>query len=89
MPTPLWHPSPPHHFLHAVVNMLTTNVLPTDPNPSEPLSENRPLPPAVVWRLKFTPRRGCELYPIGQIGLEGGRWGGVLPEEYVRWRMSR
>ncbi|RXK35825.1 hypothetical protein M231_06919 [Tremella mesenterica] len=86
---PPWHPTPALHFLHAVLSLVLHHVLPTDPCPSESLPADAPLPPADVWRFSFIPRRGCELYNVGPIGIVGGRWGDVLPEEYVRWRMSK
>ena len=51
-----------------------------------------PLPPATVWRFSYVPRRGCELWCVGEYpfeGQEGERWGGVLREGYVRWRLER
>lgn len=89
LPNPPWNPAHSLHFLHGVLSLLRTHVLPTDPTPREPLGETDPLPPAQVWRFSFVPRQGCELWHVGEIGLENGRWGGVLSEEYVRWRMSR
>lgn len=86
---PTWHPAPCLHFLHGVLSLLRIHVLPTDPAPEEPLRPDDPLPPAQVWRFSFIPRRGCELWHVGEIGAEEGRWGGVLKEDYVRWRMSR
>lgn len=88
LPQPPWHPSPAHHFLYSVLNLVLTHVLPTDPAPSEGLTEDDALPPAFVWRFSFIPRRGCELYRVGEVKSNAGRWGGVLREEYVRWRMS-
>lgn len=75
---------------------MTTNVLPTDPLVTYPyIRDNRQaveevgeLPPAVVWRLVFDPRKGCELRAVGEVGVVDGRWGGMLKEEYVRWRMG-
>lgn len=89
LPNPVWHPDPSLHFLHSVLSLVIHHVLPTDPAPSQSLTDGAPLPPAVVWRFSFIPRRGCELFCVGPIGVVDGRWGGVLPEDYVRWRMSR
>ena len=89
LPRPPWHPSPSHQFLYSVLNLVVSDVLPTDPTPLQGLPENEALPPAIVWRFSFIPRRGCELYQVGKVATHEGRWGGVLPEEYVRWRMRR
>ncbi|WWC63877.1 uncharacterized protein I303_106482 [Kwoniella dejecticola CBS 10117] len=92
---PPWTPGPCLHFLHAVLNLVLTHILPTDPclrYPPDSIrrGEQSPLPPATMWRFSFIPRRGCELYEVGQMGVDDtGRWGGVLKEDYVRWRMSR
>ncbi|ODO06127.1 protein RAI1 [Cryptococcus wingfieldii CBS 7118] len=93
--TPAWHPSPCFHALHSIASLLTTHILPTDPLLTHPdLRGNKErvdregLPSAVVWRLRFDPRRGFELFQTGQVGLVDGRWGGVLKEDYVRWRMG-
>ncbi|WRT69205.1 uncharacterized protein IL334_006189 [Kwoniella shivajii] len=87
---PPWTPNPCLHFLHAVLSLVLTHVLPTDPlifRPPGSLSPKDPLPSATVWRFSFVPRRGCELYKVGEVGTENGRWGGILKEDYVRWRM--
>ncbi|WVF65405.1 hypothetical protein IAT40_000132 [Kwoniella sp. CBS 6097] len=93
LPDPPWSPTPPLHFLHAVLNLVTTHVLPTDPLIIHPdlrgnLRPEQALPPADVWRFSFIPRRGCELYRVGEVGVVFGRWGGVLKEDYVRWRLG-
>ncbi|KAL7421087.1 decapping endonuclease targeting mRNA [Cryptotrichosporon argae] len=91
-PSAPWHPSPSLHFTHAVLALLRAHVLPTDPAPAGGLADADPLPPAVVWRFVYVPRRGCELYYDGpQTGNAGTaqRWGGVLTKDYVRWRMRR
>ncbi|KAL1407664.1 decapping endonuclease targeting mRNA [Vanrija albida] len=85
-----WSPVPCLHFLHAVLAMLVRHVLPTDPAASaQDYNERDPLPPATLFRLRFTPRGGCELFNLGEVGADGGRWGGILPEDYVRWRLAR
>ncbi|OCF35706.1 protein RAI1 [Kwoniella heveanensis CBS 569] len=94
LPDPPWSTTPPLHFLHAVLNLVTTHVLPTDPLVTNPhirgnLGSEEILPPADVWRFSFVPRRGCELYRVGEVGVVDGRWGGVMKEDYVRWRMGR
>ncbi|ORX39312.1 RAI1 like PD-XK nuclease-domain-containing protein [Kockovaella imperatae] len=89
IPQPPWSPAPCFHFLHAVLNLVLTHVLPTDPTPKRPLQEHEPLPDAMVWRFSFVPRRGCELYKVGTVKTAHGRWGGVLKEDFVRWRMTR
>lgn len=89
LPQPPWHPSPAYHFLYSVLNLVLTKVLPTDPAPPNGLEDGSPMPPADVWRFSFIPRRGCELYRVGNITSQDGRWGGVLKEEYVRWRMRK
>ncbi|WVQ73673.1 hypothetical protein IAR50_003253 [Cryptococcus sp. DSM 104548] len=92
---PAWHPSPCFHALHSIASLLTTHILPTDPllvhldlKGNKSKVELEGLPPAVVWRLRFDPKRGFELFQTGEVGLVGGRWGGVLKEGYVRWRMG-
>lgn len=90
LPNPPWHPSPPLHFLHKTLSMVLHHILPTDPTPPEGLPEGAELPSATVWRFSFAPHRGCELWCVGQEDVgANGRWGGVLEEEYVRWRMER
>jgi RAT1-interacting protein len=89
LPSPPWNPLHSLHFLHGVLSLVLSNVLPSDPTPQEGLRSGEELPPARVWRFSFIPRRGCELWYVGEIGTEDGRWGGVMKEEYVRWRMSR
>jgi RAT1-interacting protein len=89
VPNPQWHPAPSHHFLQAVLALVLKHVLPTDPTPTISLPPDQPLPAADVWRFSFTARRGCELYRVGEVGILDGRWGGVLDEKYVRWRMER
>jgi RAT1-interacting protein len=89
LPNPPWNPAHSLHFLHGVLSLVLSHVLPTDPTPEGGLSTGQPLPPAKVWRFSFIPRRGCEIWFVGDIGSEDGRWGGVLKDEYVRWRMSR
>ncbi|WWC72955.1 uncharacterized protein I206_106919 [Kwoniella pini CBS 10737] len=89
---PPWTPNPCLHFLHAVLNLVITNVLPTDPcsryTPGS-INPEDDLPPATIWRFSFIPRRGCELYKVGEMGVDqDGRWGGMLKEDYVRWRMG-
>lgn len=88
-PNPQWHPTPAYHFLHAVLSLVTRETLPTDPTPERGVGEDEPLPEAVVWRFSFVPRRGCELYKVGRVPTQEGRWGGVLKEDYVRWRMRK
>lgn len=89
LPNPPWNPAPCLHFLHGVLSLLRTHVLPTDPKVGQTAGAEDPLPAAQVWRFSFIPRRGCELWRVGEIGAENGRWGGVLKEDYVRWRMTR
>ncbi|KAK8844162.1 hypothetical protein IAR55_006956 [Kwoniella newhampshirensis] len=93
LPNPPWSTPPALHFLHAVLSLVTTHVLPTDPLVTQPevrSSVQDKLPPATVWRLSFVPRRGVELYKIGEVGVdETDRWGGVLKEDYVRWRLGQ
>ncbi|ORY24230.1 RAI1 like PD-XK nuclease-domain-containing protein [Naematelia encephala] len=89
LPNPIWHPAPAHHFLYSVLDLVLKHVLPTDPAPPQGLTQDEPLPPADVWRFSFVPRRGCELYHVGHVESEDGRWGGVLPPDYVRWRMRK
>lgn len=88
---PVWHPSPCIHFLYAVLDLVVSNVLPTDPTPPSGLAEDDALPEPVVWRFSFIPKRGCELYRVdpSRVVQEEGRWGGMLPLDYVRWRMRR
>lgn len=75
------------HFLHAVLAMLVRHVLPSDPVERY---TGREIPPAVLWRLRFTPRGGCELFCLGEVEDQGdGRWGGILPDDYVHWRLER
>jgi len=88
-PRPQWSAEPCLHFLNATIQHILFHVLPTDPTPEYGLAPDEPLPPAVVWRFRFVPRRGVELYRVDAYDECHGRWGGVLPEEYVRWRMSR
>ena len=93
---PSWSPNRCLQSLHSVCSFLTKNVLPTDPLVTYPhirgnrqaVKEAGGLPPAVVWRLAFDPKKGCELHIVGEVGLVDGRWGGMLKEEYVRWRMG-
>ncbi|WWC98132.1 hypothetical protein V866_005023 [Kwoniella sp. B9012] len=91
-PRPPWTPQPCLHFLHAVLQLVLTHALPTDPlvrYPPGSIHPEEPLPAATVWRFSFIPRRGCEMYEVGAVGVdEEGRWGGMLKEDYVRWRMS-
>ncbi|OCF79056.1 hypothetical protein I204_01000 [Kwoniella mangroviensis CBS 8886] len=91
-PRPPWTPQPCLHFLYAVLQLVLTHALPTDPlirHPSGSVHPEDPLPAATVWRFSFIPRRGCEMYKVGEVGVdEGGRWGGMLKEDYVRWRMG-
>ena len=89
LPLPPWNPAHSLHFLHGVLSLVLSHVLPSDSTPQGGLAPDGPLPPARVWRFSFIPRRGCELWYVGEIGSEDGRWGGVLKDEYVRWRMSR
>ena len=89
LPSPPWSPSPCFHFLHAVLNLVLTHVLPTDPTPAGGAAEHEPLPNAVVWRFSFIPKRGCELFKVGEVQTENGRWGSMLKEDYVRWRMAK
>lgn len=97
-----WHPTPCLHFLSAVLSMLVREVLPTDPvatgsaeafvqSADGANGDGEQLPPAHLFRLRFTPRRGVELVSLGEVevGDTGGRWGGVLPSEYVAWRLRR
>ena len=88
---PIWHPSPCLHFLHAVLDLVVSHVLPTDPTPPEGLEHDAPLPEAVVWRFSFVPKRGCELYRVDPTSVveEEGRWGGVVPLDFVRWKMRK
>ncbi|TXT13195.1 hypothetical protein VHUM_01596 [Vanrija humicola] len=82
-----WSPVPCLHFLHAVLAMLVRHVLPSDPVERY---NGREIPPAVLWRLRFTPRGGCELFLLGEVDTgDDGRWGGILPEDYVAWRLER
>ncbi|AAW44182.1 enzyme regulator, putative [Cryptococcus deneoformans JEC21] len=93
---PSWSPNRCLQSLHSVCSFLTKNVLPTDPLVTYPhirgnrqaVKEAGELPPAVVWRLAFDPKKGCELHAVGEVGVVDGRWGGMLKEEYVRWRMG-
>ncbi|WWD06912.1 hypothetical protein V865_005009 [Kwoniella europaea PYCC6329] len=91
-PRPPWTPQPCLHFLHAVLQLVLTHALPSDPlicYPSGSVHPEDPLPAATVWRFSFIPRRGCEMYKVGEVGVdEEGRWGGILKEDYVRWRMG-
>ncbi|KAK4685237.1 RAT1-interacting protein, partial [Tremellales sp. Uapishka_1] len=89
LPNPPWTTSPCYHFLYSVLSLVALHVMPTDPKPVGGLKADVPLPRAVVWRFSFVPRRGCELYRVGDVDEKDGRWGGVLSEEYVRWRMSQ
>ncbi|WWD21178.1 hypothetical protein CI109_105662 [Kwoniella shandongensis] len=90
LPHPPWSTPPTLHFLHAVLSLLLTHVLPTDPLLTHPQNPSSDLPPATVWRLRFVPRKGCELYKVGEVGMDAnGRWGGLLKEDYVRWRLGR
>lgn len=72
--------------------MLTREVLPTDPvatGAADAFDDDESmLPPAHLFRLRFTPRRGIELVSLGEVESDGGRWGGVLPSEYVAWRLQ-
>ncbi|WVQ81372.1 decapping nuclease RAI1 [Cryptococcus sp. DSM 104549] len=93
-PNPAWSPAPCLHHLHSILSFLTTHILPTDPLVTYPslkgnLGQDEEMPPAVMWRLAFTPKRGYELRTVGEVGVVEGRWGGVLREEYVRWRMGQ
>lgn len=89
VPHPPWHPSPAHHFLYSVLNLVVKHVLPSDPTPRDGIADDQRLPPAVVWRFSFIPRRGCELYRATQVDRVDERWGGVLKEKYVRWKMGQ
>jgi RAT1-interacting protein len=74
--------------------MVVRTVLPLDPHPPGAAARDAeaPLDPAPVFRLRFTPRRGMQLFRMPEDEVraaeEEGRWGGVLTQEYVRWRMS-
>lgn len=75
--------------------MVVRNALPADPHPpgSAPDGEGDMIPPAPVFRLRFTPRDGVELFRLSDDDVrrmeeERGRWGGMLTYEYARWRMS-
>lgn len=84
-----WKPEPALHFLYASLEMLARNTLPSDPHPPETprLDADAPLPRVAKWRVQFTPRRGLDLYLLGEEEhTPGTRWGGILPENYVRWR---
>jgi len=92
---PAWSPAPCLHYAHAVTSMVVRNVLPSDPHPpgAAPRDAEAELPLAPVFRLKFTPRRGVQLLRLSEDEVarreeETGRWGGVLTQEYVRWRMG-
>ncbi|BEJ00674.1 hypothetical protein CcaverHIS631_0505310 [Cutaneotrichosporon cavernicola] len=86
-----WTPAPCLHFLSAVLSMLVREVLPTDPvvtGAADGLEEGD-LPPAHLFSLRFTPRRGVELVSLGETVPEPGqRWGGILPADYVAWRLG-
>ncbi|TXT14860.1 uncharacterized protein COLE_01053 [Cutaneotrichosporon oleaginosum] len=85
-----WDPAPCLHFLHAVLSMLVREVLPTDPMATGAAEGTDGLPPAHLFRLRFTPRRGIELVSLGQVAHEPGkRWGGILPADYVAWRLGQ
>ena len=88
-PQPAWQTSPCIHFLHAVLQLVLFHVLSTDPTPDYKLEEGDELPQAAVWRLSFIPGKGCELYQVYDEPPIEGRWGGVLTEDYVRWKMTR
>nr|ODO03924.1 decapping nuclease RAI1 [Cryptococcus depauperatus CBS 7855] len=92
-----WSPNPCLHTLYSICSLLVIHVLPTDPlvtyphirgNPARVEATGSVLPPAVVWRLKFDPLTGFDLWVSGEVGVVDGRWGGVLKEEYVKWRMD-
>ncbi|WWC91055.1 uncharacterized protein L201_005996 [Kwoniella dendrophila CBS 6074] len=91
-PRPPWTPNPCLHFLYAVLQLVLHHVLPTDPClncPHGRIKPEDPLPNATIWRFSFIPRRGCELYKVGELGIDeqNGRWGGMLKEDFVRWSM--
>lgn len=68
--------------------MLTSQVLLADPRPpGEAPLDPAELPDAVLWKLRFTPRRGIELFHVGSVPNVNARWGGILPIDYVRWRL--
>lgn len=70
--------------------MLVREVLPTDPVATGAAEGSDELPPAHLFRLRFTPRRGVELVSLGEMPHEPGqRWGGILPADYVAWRLGR
>lgn len=72
--------------------MLVREVLPTDPVATGAADgfDGGELPPAHLFRLRFTPRRGVELVSLGEAVAEGDeRWGGILPADYVAWRLGR
>lgn len=61
--------------------MITRNVLPSDGS-------------GAVFRLVFTPRHGVELLllpeeEVQEMERQTGRYGGMLTDEYVRWRTAR
>lgn len=89
-PRPAWYPTPCLHFLHAVLGLLVRHLLPADPRPpgAPPVyaSEGN-LPPAPTFRLRFTPRRGVELFRLPSVNSE--RWGGILTEDYTRHVLER
>ncbi|GMK55772.1 hypothetical protein CspeluHIS016_0208280 [Cutaneotrichosporon spelunceum] len=87
-----WKPAPCLHFLYAVLSMLVRQVLPTDPVVTGAADglEGGELPPAHLFSLRFTPRHGVELVSLGEVEFEPGqRWGGILPADYVAWRLAR
>ncbi|WVR08944.1 hypothetical protein IAU60_006003 [Kwoniella sp. DSM 27419] len=91
LPYPPWDPHTPLHFLHALVTLICDHILPTDPClalAGAVVAPDQPLPPAQVWRIRYVPKSGCELYQLGSVGNVEGRWGGMLKEDYVRWRMG-
>lgn len=87
-----WSSAPCLHFLYAVLSMLTREVLPTDPvatGAADSFTDDESsLPPAHLFRLRFTPRRGVELVSLGEVETSE-RWGGVLPLDYVGWRLRQ
>jgi hypothetical protein len=81
--------------MREVAAMVVRNVLAVDPHPpgAPPRDAEAELDPAPVFRLRFTPRRGVQLLRVDEDEVrrreaESGRWGGVLTQEYARWRMA-